>query len=75
MQETWTHPAPFAEDPVAFASIRDINYGGNLTLLTVVRANTAAATTLLRVYRLTGNANFVAGNTIVVNAVAIGRWR
>ncbi|MFA5551612.1 MAG: hypothetical protein WDA03_08345 [Trueperaceae bacterium] len=75
VQATWTHPAPFAENPVAFASIRDITYGGNLTLLTVVRANTAPATTLLRVYRLIGNTNFVAGNNIVVNALAVGRWR
>lgn len=75
MQETWQHPAAFSENPVTFASIRDITYPGNLTLLTVVRANTSASQTLLRVYRLTGNTNFASGNSIVVNALALGRWK
>lgn len=75
VQDTWVYPKAFLEDPAAFASVRDITYGGNITALTLVRANTSAANALLRVYRLAGQANFVAGNTVVVNAFAIGRWK
>lgn len=72
----WTFPAAFSEAPSTTASATNTaGYTPNETELLSTRAPSATTSSgVFRIARVTGATDFQPGDTVTVNATAIGRW-
>lgn len=74
--DSWSFPAAFATPPVVSLTLDDIDAATPAEdALAAPRAtDTTASATTLRAPRVSGTTSFASGDTLSVNAIAIGRW-
>ena len=74
--DSWTYPAAFAAVPAVTVTLDDVGSGapGESDIAAPRAALVSATGAQLRVPRITGGPDFVAGDTVTVSATAVGRW-
>lgn len=79
VEGTWVYPAAFKSSTVPlliFGNLVNSGAGGADRDLSVPRSNAAGnVSTGVRVFRVSGTSDFVSGNFVDVDALAIGEWQ